>query len=141
MTSQSKVCSLKVHQIERNPFSHQDVFLFMKRNIKTNGDKKLKEITEFLEYHPLAINQAIKYINNNTISLEEYIVLFRSSPVKILEECFPTEADTKFTITSIILILNKIKTSPEKLLEILNHLSYCDGRNITKRFITNISKY
>ena len=141
VTSQWKTWSANVHQVQINPFSHQDAFLFMKRDIITTDDEKLKEITLELRYHPLAINQAILYINNNNISLQNYLDLFRSQPVEILDEGLPTEAETKSAIISINLVLNKIETSNEKSVEILNHLSYCDGQNLTKQFIQDISKY
>ena len=94
-----------------------------------------------LRYHPLAINQAILYINNNGVSLQEYLDRFRSYPIEMLEEGIATEAETKSVITSINLVLNKIETSNEKSVEILNHLSYCDGQHITKIFIHGISNH
>ena len=141
VTSQWKKWSANAHQIQINTFSPQDAFDFMKTNIKTNDDKKVKEITEALRYHPLAINQAILYINNNNISLQNYLNLFQLNPVEILEEGIPTEAETKCAITSINLVLNKMETSHESSLEVLNHLSYCDGQRITKQFIHDISKF
>ena len=59
----------------------------------------------------------------------------------MLEEGIPTKTESKSAITSINLVLNKIETSNEKALEILNHLSYCDGQHITKYFIRGISKH
>ena len=94
-----------------------------------------------LRYHPLAINQAILYINKNNISLQKYLDIFRSYPVKILEESLPTEPETKSAITSTYLVLNKINISNEKSVDILNHLSYGDGQNITTQFIHDILKY
>ena len=141
VTSQWKSWSTDVNQVQVNPFSKQDALLYTKTNIKTNDEEKLKEITEVLRYHPLAITQAILYINNNGVSLQEYLDLFRSYPIEMLEEGIPTEAETKSVITSINLVLNKIETSNEKSLEIINHLSYCDGQHITKIFIHGISKH
>ena len=97
-----------VNQVQINSFSHQDAFLFMKTNIKINDDEKLKEITEVFKHHPLAINQAIFYIKNNNVSLQEYLDLFLSHPVEMLEEGIPTEVETESAKTSI----------NEKLLEI-----------------------
>ena len=141
VTSQWKSWSTDVNQVQINPFSKHDAFLYIKANIKTNDEEKLKEITKMLRYHPLAINQAILYINNNVVSLQEYIDLFRSYPVEMLEEGIPTYAETMSLITSINLVLNKLETSNENSLEILNHLSYCDGQHITKKFIHCISKH
>ena len=144
VTSQWKSWSTDVNQVQINSFSKHDAFLFTKINVKqilTNDDQKLKEITEVLRYHPLAINQAILYINNNGVSLQEYLDLFQSHPIEMLEEGIPTEAETKSAIASINLILNKIETANENSLEILNYLSYCDGQHITKTFIHGISKH
>ena len=141
VTSQWKTWSANVHQVQINPFSHQDALVFMKRDIKTTDDDRLKEIALLLRYHPLAMNQAVLYINNNNITLQNYLDLFRSQPVEILDEGFSNEAETKSAITSINLVLNKIETSNEKSVEIINHLSYCDGQNLTKEFIQDISKY
>ena len=141
VTSQLKNWTANVHQVQINPFSNQDAFLFMKRDLKTINEEKLKEITEVLRYHPLAINQAILYINNNHIPLQKYLDLFRSQPVEILENGLPTEAETKSAITSIILVLNKIEISHENSLKILHHLSHCEGQCITKQFIHDISNY
>ena len=48
VTSQWKSWSMDVNQVQINSFSHQDAYLFMKRNIKTNEKEKLKELTEVL---------------------------------------------------------------------------------------------
>ena len=141
ITSQWKSWSTGVNQVQINSFSHQDAFLYMKKHIKTNYEEKLKEITEVLKYHPLAVNQAIFYINNNGISLQEYLDLFRSYPIEMLEEGIPTESETKSAMTSIILVLNKIETLNEKPLEILNHLTHCEVQHITQKFIHGISKH
>ena len=121
ITSQLKSWAADVNQVQINPFSHQDAFLFMKRNVKeifSKDDEKLKEITEVLIHHPLLINKAILYINISSVSLQEYLDLLRSYPIEILEEDFPTEAETKSAITLINLVLDKIETSNEKSLEI-----------------------
>ena len=77
VTSQWKSWPPDVNQVQINSFSHQDAFLYLKKKITTNDEEKLKEITEVLRYHPLAINQAILYINNNYVSLQQYLDLFR----------------------------------------------------------------
>ena len=84
---------MDVNQVQINSFSHEDKFLFMEKNIKINHDEKFKEVTEVLQHHPLAIYQAILYIKNN-IYLQEYLDLFRSHPVEMLEEGIPTKAET-----------------------------------------------
>ena len=75
VTSQWKSWPTDVNQVQINSFSKHDGFLFTKINIKQilkNDDEKLKEITEVLRYHLLAINHAVLYVNNSSVSLQEY---------------------------------------------------------------------
>ncbi|XP_047142716.1 uncharacterized protein LOC101234299 [Hydra vulgaris] len=114
--------------------------MLLKKCISTEDDKILKKITEVKRYHPLALHQAITYINNTHVSPQEYLDLFKDNPVDILDEFIHTEQDAKSAVLSIRIILQKLKINHEKLsLQILKFLSYCDGKNITMTFVKQIS--
>ena len=141
-TSQWKCWSPNALVIQIEPFSAQIALLFLKKHI-SNSEKKiseLKEIAEALRFHPLALNQALLYINYTKVSLQDYLNLFQSHPVDILEEFLHTEEENKSAIASINMVLDKFKTGNETLaLNILYFLSYCDGHSITREFLKEVS--
>ena len=97
-------------------------------NINTEDDEKLREITEVKSNHPLALYQAVLYINNTHVSLQEYLDLYKSYSVDVLEKFLHTKAEAKSAIASINMILKKLEANNELLsFEILYCLSYCDG--------------
>ena len=58
---------MDVNQVQINSFSHQDTFLFMKKNIKINHDEKFKEVTEVLQHHPQKPKETTEKCNENIV--------------------------------------------------------------------------
>ncbi|XP_065653167.1 uncharacterized protein LOC136080451 [Hydra vulgaris] len=142
ITSQWKTWSNNVNKMFIDVFSDEDAFAYVKKNIKENTKENIKNLVKELSYHPFAITQAIKYINIHKISIEKYIDRYRSNPLEILDnDNFPTEKISKSAIKAINLVLTKLEKTKTIPFKILNCLSYCDGQNISKQFIIQISKH
>ncbi|XP_065652681.1 uncharacterized protein LOC136079942 isoform X2 [Hydra vulgaris] len=144
ITSQWRTWSNNVNQMIIDAFSAEDAFEYVKTNIKENTDENIRNLVKELGYHPFAITQAIKYIKTHRTSIEIYMKLYRSKPLKILnDDDFLTKEESKSPIKSINLVLAKLGKTKKCLipLTILNCLSHCDGRNISKKFIIRISKH
>ncbi|XP_065643631.1 uncharacterized protein LOC136075168 isoform X9 [Hydra vulgaris] len=140
ITSQWRTWSNNVNKMLVDVFTPEDAFAYVKNDIKENSDEKVRNLIKELGYHPFAITQAIKYINIHTISIEKYIDRYRSKPSEILDNInFPTEEESKSTMKAINLVLIKLEKTKPFLFKILNCLSHCDGQNISKQFITQIS--
>ncbi|XP_065657946.1 uncharacterized protein LOC136082485 [Hydra vulgaris] len=140
ITSQWRTWSNKVNKVFINVFSNEDAFAYVKNNIKEYTDKNIKNLIKELGYHPFAITQAIKYINIHKISIEKYINRYRSNPLEILNtDIFPSEKESKSAIKAINLVLIKLEKTKGIPFKVLNCLSYCDGQNINKKFIIQIS--
>ncbi|XP_065653161.1 uncharacterized protein LOC136080447 [Hydra vulgaris] len=141
VTSQWRTWSNNVNQIFIDVFSDEDAFAYVKNNIKEPNENIRYLIKEFGN-HPFAITQAIKYIKIHKISIEKYINQYRSRPAEILDDHnLPTEAESKSAIKAINLVLLKLEKTKTIPFKILNCLSYCDGQNISKQFIIQISKH
>ncbi|XP_047131481.1 uncharacterized protein LOC124810518 [Hydra vulgaris] len=142
ITSQWRTWTNDVNKIHVDIFSLEEALAYVKNNIKENTDENIKNLIKELGYHPFAITQAIKYINIHKISIEKYIDRYRLKPSEILDtNNFPTEEVSKSAMKAINLILIKLEKSKDLSFQILNCLSHCDGQNISKQFITNISNH
>ncbi|XP_065675884.1 uncharacterized protein LOC136092093 [Hydra vulgaris] len=140
ITSQWRTWSNNVNKMLVDVFTLEEAFAYVKNNIKENTDENIRNLIKELGYHPFAITQAIKYVNIHRISIEKYIDRYRSKPSEILDHKLPTEEEPKSAIKSINLVLIKLEKSKPFPFKILNCLSHCDGQNISKQFIIQISK-
>ncbi|XP_047124963.1 uncharacterized protein LOC124807274 [Hydra vulgaris] len=142
VTTQWKTWSNNVNQMFIDVFTAEDAFAYVEKNIKENNKENIRNLIKELSYHPFAITQAIKYINIHKISLEKYIDRYRSKPLEILDnDNFPTEEESKSAIKAINLVLTKLEKTKTIPFKIINCLSYCNGQNISKQFIIQISKH
>ncbi|XP_065672104.1 uncharacterized protein LOC136089932 [Hydra vulgaris] len=82
--------------------------------------------------------EAIAYIKNN---IKENTVENIKTIRNIINNNFPTEEESKSAIKAINLVLIKLEKTKPFLIKILNCLSHCDGQNISKQFITQISNH
>ncbi|XP_047124514.1 uncharacterized protein LOC105845498 [Hydra vulgaris] len=141
VTSQWRTWSNNVNQMFIDVFSAEDAFAYVKNNIKETNEN-IRNLIKELSNHPFAITQGIKYIKIHKISIEKYINQYRSRPIEILDDHnFPTEEESKSAIKVINLVLLKLEKTKNIPFKILNCLSYCDGQNISKQFIIQISKH
>ncbi|XP_047140235.2 uncharacterized protein LOC124815519 [Hydra vulgaris] len=140
ITSQWRTWSSNVNKMLVDVFSSEEAFAYVKNNIKENSDGNTRNLIKELGYHPFAITQAIKYINLHKVSIEKYIDRYRLKPLEILDNNnFYTEEESKSAIKAINLVLIKLEKTKPFLFKILNCLSHCDGQNISKQFIAQIS--
>ncbi|XP_065642049.1 uncharacterized protein LOC124815446 isoform X5 [Hydra vulgaris] len=140
ITSQWRTWSNNVNKMLVDVFTSEEAFAYVKNNIKENADENIKNLIKELGYHPFAITQAIKYINIQRISIEKYVERYRSKPSEIIDNNFQTEEEPKSAIKAINLVLMKLEISKPFPFKLLNCLSHCDGKNISKEFIIQISK-
>ncbi|XP_065642042.1 uncharacterized protein LOC136073784 isoform X2 [Hydra vulgaris] len=141
ITSQWRTWSNNANKILVDVFTSEEAFAYVKNNIKENADENIRNLIKELGYHPFAITQAIKYINIHRISIEKYVERCRLKPSEILDNNnFPTEEEPKSAIKAINLVLIKLEINKPFPFKLLNCLSHCDGQNISKPFIIQISK-
>ncbi|XP_047134316.1 uncharacterized protein LOC124812183 [Hydra vulgaris] len=140
ITSQWRTWSNNVNKMYVDVFSFEEAFAYVKNRIKENNDGNIRSLIKELGYHPFAITQALKYIKIHKISIENYVDRYRSKPLEILDNNnLPTE-ESKSAIKAINLVLIKLEKSKPFPFKILNCLSHCNGQNISKQFIIQISK-
>ncbi|XP_065643712.1 uncharacterized protein LOC136075185 isoform X1 [Hydra vulgaris] len=140
ITSQWRTWSNNVNKMLVDVFSSEEAFAYVKNNTRENSDESITNLIKELGYHPFAISQAIKYINIYKVSIEKYIDRYRYKPAEILDNNnFPTEEESKSAIKAINLVLIKLEKTQPFLFKLLNCLPHCDGQNISKQFITQIS--
>ncbi|XP_065654367.1 uncharacterized protein LOC136080901 [Hydra vulgaris] len=140
ITSQWRRWSNNVDKMLVDVFSSEEAFAYVKENTKENSNENIRNLTKELGYHPFAITQAIEYINMHKISIENYIDQYRSKPSEILNNNnFPTKEESKSALKAINLVLIKLEETKPFLFKLLNCLSHCQGLNISKQFIMQIS--
>ncbi|XP_065663524.1 uncharacterized protein LOC105846300 isoform X2 [Hydra vulgaris] len=139
ITSQSITWSNNVNKMLIDVFSFEDAFAYVKNNIKERTDTDLERLIEELGYHPFAITQATKYINMHKLTIEKYICQYRSKSLQLLDDN-NSPAKGSSSIKAINMLLKKLEKTQTIPLKILNCLSHCDGQNISKKFIIEISK-
>nr|XP_047139111.1 uncharacterized protein LOC105845972 [Hydra vulgaris] len=142
ITTQWRTWSDNVNRMSINVFSREEALVYIENSIKTKKDEKIEELIKLLSFHPFAITQAIKYINAHSVSIETYMDRYRLHPVETLDdEKFPTEKESISAVKAITLVLIKLENNDTIALKLLNCLSHCNGQNISKHFIVQISKH
>lgn len=127
----------------------------IKKALKINHgsqENEIQELADTLQYFPLALQQAVAYINNadeeiktvdpeDGFKVDDYLQEYKNKTEELLDFPFPEDSDgmyAKTTFTTWATTVDKIaglKESGEKSLEILNVMAYCVPYNIpTKMF-------
>jgi len=101
---------------------------------------KLQEITKKLGYLPLALSQAGAYIDQNKITLSQYLALYDSEKHSLLNDktmpALDNHGPVYVTWDMSIKELHKLKGGGDAL-EILDFASYCYPENIPKKLLSH----
>ena len=112
---------------------------FVSYNLKHNSsfnDDSSKTFCALFEYLPLALQQAVAYVNNTGISIDVYLSEFQSHREELLSEDPCKMLYSKTVMTTWNMAINKIKAINNFLsITLMNIFSYLDGKNIQKELL------
>jgi len=136
VTSQCREWDGKFDVLHLDVFSKRSAFQFVQKNLKSNiiyTAEECTSISNLLGYHPLALQQALSYVNNNDMTLHDYTVQIQKRKQELLSI---STADLENKTVSAVLTLSiekitEINTSA-MFLNVLYVISFFDGKNIHK---------
>ena len=110
----------------------------LKHNSTVNNDNN-KKLCALFEYLPLALQQAVAYIQDTGISVDAYLREFQSHREELLSEKHSDILYSKTVMTTWNMALNKIKAMNHPLsMKLINIFSYLDGKNIQKNLFSKL---
>lgn len=105
-------------------------------------DEEIHEISDLLGHLPLALAQATAFMQENVLTISEYIELYKDSDetqMDLLSEPFETLGrDSRVpnaVATTLIVSVNQIKKQDPKAIEILSLVAFVDQNNIPKSLV------
>ena len=127
---------------ELNCFSPEIAEEFLSYNLKHNSsfnEENNKKLCALFEYLPLALQQAIAYIDNTGISVDGYLSEFQSHQEELLSEKNNNMLYSEIVMTTWNMAINKMKAMNNPLsIKLMNILSYLDGKNIRKDLLLEV---
>ena len=110
----------------------------LKNNHSLNKDNN-KNICNLVEYHPLALQQVVAYIQKTGLTVDNYIKEFKYQKQLLLSEKCNDILYSQTVMTTWNMAINKIKEENNHLaLTIIIIMSYLDGKNINKKLFLNL---
>ena len=140
ITSQSTSWDKRFNNIELDVFSNEDALQFLLDNILETqyiNDEELKDLIREMSCHPLALQQAFSYINNNLITVEEYMSLLSQHNKEMLSEG-PEQLGNPSVNNTMTISINRLRTIDPSVVDLLNILAHLDGKEIKKGFLLMI---
>ena len=137
ITSQCKNWDKRFDHLELEVFNNEDALKFFTDNtIKSQytDDVEIKELLSALSCHPLALQQALSYIQENSTTVNEYLSLLHQRTDEIMSksvEQIGNPSVNKTMTTSI----NRLKTINADVGDLLDILAHLDGKEVKKGFL------
>jgi len=137
ITSQCKYWDNRFEVSELKVFSEQESIEFMENNlVGIETDESIVQLVQYLGYHPLALQQAISYINKNYTAVGDYLELFKKRKELFAEPTDEFGNPSVYTTISLALTRLQEKKNPNAL-DLLDIMSHLDGKDIRKGLLLN----
>ncbi|KAL6236379.1 hypothetical protein BDW75DRAFT_239330 [Aspergillus navahoensis] len=130
--------------IEVKPMTSEEAKLLIKSNVTDQilEESELDRLSELLGHLPLAIVQAAAFMQENSMSVSEYIELYNDSEETSMDLlCEPFETLGRDTgvpnavATTLIVSIDQIKERDPKAVEILQLIAFLDRNEVPKSLI------
>lgn len=121
--------NMEIRVIPLNPFTPQESEEFIRKEVrKSNVNKEIEKLAKKLGHLPLALKQATAYINQEKISIKEYLRRYEKKADELLGFGFLGYNDQykETVLTTWLVTLDKIKKKEagKNAMEILNVMAY-----------------
>ncbi|KAL1999850.1 hypothetical protein VTN02DRAFT_3893 [Thermoascus thermophilus] len=132
------------HLIEVQTMSERESTGLIKSKLMENiaHESEIHELTSLLEHLPLALVQAAAFMQENVMSIREYLELYRDGDETQMELlCEPFEALGRDSgipnavAATLMISINQIKERNPRAVEILSLMGFLDRHEIPKAFI------
>ncbi|KAL4986457.1 hypothetical protein BDW68DRAFT_178771 [Aspergillus falconensis] len=135
--------------IEVKPMTSEEAKLLIKSNVTDQilEESELDRLSELLGHLPLAIVQAAAFMQENSMTVSEYIELYNDSEETSMDLlCEPFETLGRDTgvpnavATTLIVSIDQIKERDPKAVEILQLIAFLDRNGVPKSLIQHMIK-
>ena len=138
-TSQNTNLPVGFGSISLSVFEKKQAFDFLKTNISETCQydaESLTSIIDFLQCHPLALQQAVSYIKQNVISAADYVNLLQTNAPDLLNHPI-IDVGQHSVMQTLSLAINKLKNCPNNIstIKVLDLICYLDGKAIKRGLI------
>ena len=135
ITSQCKEWNANFDLVKLDGFSQQESFDFFTTNVEgRNNSDCIDKLINLLSFQPLALQQAISYINKNHINAEKYLEIFSQRKSELMKKGTNDIHNTS-VFTTLSLSIGKLEMIDKKAIELLEVLAFLDGQGVEKGFI------
>ena len=138
-TSQNTNLPVGFSTISLSVFEKEQAFVFLKTNIPDSCQSDIESLTsiiDFLQCHPLALQQAVSYIKQNIISTADYVNLLQTNAPDLLNHSI-IDVGQHSVMQTLTLAINKLKKCPDNVstIKVLDLICYLDGKAIKRGLI------
>ena len=137
ITSQCTSWDQRFDHLELQVFSEKDALNFFTKHISSTqyaNAGEIKELLSKISCHPLAVQQALSYIQKNSTSVKEYMSLLDERKKELLSK--GAEQVGNPSVNYILTIsINRLRTIDQDVVDLLDILAHLDGKEIKKDFL------
>ena len=142
ITSQITTWNIHYHKIPIKVFTKETALKFFKTvfgDVSVEDTKHLEFIADTLQYHPLALQQAVSYIKASQLEMNNYVRLLNESFFDLMNEpCDEIEIDCKPVLKAINLTIHLFQSqASNESIKILNDMAFLNGSDIRRGFFKN----
>ena len=135
ITSQCKEWNANFDLVKLDGFSQQESLDFFNTNVEgRNNSDCIDKLINLLSFQPMALQQAISYINKNHINAEQYLEIFSQRKSELMKKGTNDIHNTS-VFTTLSLSIDKLGKIDKKAIELLEVLAFLDGQGVEKGFI------
>jgi len=117
-------------------FDENETKMFLSKEIASQCEEDIDALANQLQSFPLAMQQAVSYINKYKISVASYVQYFKESKISILKTK-PNLTDYNKTLLTVWdIAFDELKFHPKALL-VLGMMAYMDRYSINKKTFLN----
>jgi len=130
--------------IEVNTMTEDESSRLIRSTLSDNipTDEEIREISVLLDHLPLALAQATAFMQENVLTISEYIELYKDSDetqMDLLSEPFETlgrDSQVPNAVANTLIVsINQIKKQDPKAVEILSLVAFVDQHDIPKSLV------
>ena len=140
ITSQCTVWDKRFDSMELDVFPEDEAFQFFIKNIRNhqpNDNSHVRNLLRQLSYHPLALQQAVSYINKNGLAVNVYIELLEGNKKAIHSEQLD-QVQRASVYNTLSLSINNLKALDTDAYDLLTLMTHLDGNEMKKRLFLHI---
>ena len=130
ITSQCKAWGRDFNHLFIDVLEKQDALKFFTAYSKHGKSEDVEELLNEISCHPLALQQAVSYININSSSIKDYMDSLKELLCEGADQLGNPSVNATMTLS-----INRLKGINQDAVDLLNTLAHLDGQEIKKGFL------